>query len=100
MRVALTLAAIVAGSSIVGQAALLSTSASGNDSGATRSVGQSTERLCAPYSGIPTASTDPTRPAGMVWIKGGSFMMGSNDRYPEERPVRRATVDGFWIDRH
>jgi formylglycine-generating enzyme required for sulfatase activity len=24
--------------------------------------------------------------------------MGSNDYYPEERPVHRVTVDGFWID--
>ncbi len=26
--------------------------------------------------------------------------MGSNDFYPEERPVRSVTVDGFWIDEH
>jgi formylglycine-generating enzyme len=25
--------------------------------------------------------------------------MGSNDLYPEERPVREVSVDGFWIDR-
>jgi formylglycine-generating enzyme required for sulfatase activity len=36
----------------------------------------------------------------MVWIPGGSFSMGSEDFYPEERPVRRVEVDGFWIDRH
>ena len=35
----------------------------------------------------------------MVWIPGGTFEMGSNDHYPEERPVHRVTVDGFWIDR-
>ena len=35
-----------------------------------------------------------------VWIAGGSFAMGSDDFYPEERPVRRVTVPGFWIDRH
>jgi formylglycine-generating enzyme required for sulfatase activity len=35
----------------------------------------------------------------MVWIKGGSFAMGSDHHYPEERPVRRVSVDGFWIDR-
>ena len=32
-------------------------------------------------------------------IPGGTFEMGSNDHYPEERPVHRVTVDGFWIDR-
>jgi formylglycine-generating enzyme len=36
----------------------------------------------------------------MVWIEGGSFLMGSEDFYPEERPVHRVAVDGFWIDRH
>jgi formylglycine-generating enzyme len=35
---------------------------------------------------------------GMVWIAGGTFMMGSNRHYPEEAPVHRVTVDGFWID--
>jgi formylglycine-generating enzyme required for sulfatase activity len=35
----------------------------------------------------------------MVWIPGGTFRMGSNDHYPEEAPVHRVTVDGFWVDR-
>jgi len=35
----------------------------------------------------------------MVWLPGGSFTMGSDDHYPEERPARPARVDGFWIDR-
>ena len=36
----------------------------------------------------------------MTWIAGGSFAMGSEQFYPEERPVRRVTVDGFWMDEH
>ena len=36
----------------------------------------------------------------MVWIPGGTFRMGSEDFYPEERPVHDVTVDGFWMDRH
>lgn len=36
----------------------------------------------------------------MVELPGGTFRMGSNDFYPEERPVRSASVAGFWIDRH
>jgi sulfatase modifying factor 1 len=36
----------------------------------------------------------------MVWVPGGSFLMGSEDFYPEERPVRRVEVDGFWMDEH
>jgi sulfatase modifying factor 1 len=38
--------------------------------------------------------------AGMSWVPGGTFLMGSDAFYPEERPVREAHVDGFWIDRH
>lgn len=34
----------------------------------------------------------------MAWIPGGAFQMGSDDFYPEERPVRRVAVDGFWMD--
>jgi formylglycine-generating enzyme len=37
---------------------------------------------------------------GMVWIPGGTFVMGSDKHYPEERPSHRVTVDGFWIDRY
>jgi formylglycine-generating enzyme len=37
---------------------------------------------------------------GMTKIRGGTFLMGSEDFYPEERPVREVEVDGFWIDVH
>jgi sulfatase modifying factor 1 len=36
----------------------------------------------------------------MVWVAGGSFLMGSEDFYPEEGPVRQVEAGGFWIDRH
>ncbi|WP_378943824.1 formylglycine-generating enzyme family protein [Mesorhizobium sp. ANAO-SY3R2] len=45
-----------------------------------------------------TARKEPPDP-GMVWIPGGEFRMGSNDHYPEEAPVHRIKVDGFWIDK-
>jgi formylglycine-generating enzyme required for sulfatase activity len=35
---------------------------------------------------------------GMAWIPGGAFLMGSEDFYPEEGPVRRVEVEGFWMD--
>jgi formylglycine-generating enzyme len=43
---------------------------------------------------------DGKPPKDMVWAPGGEFLMGSEDFYPEERPVHRVTVDGFWIDEH
>jgi sulfatase modifying factor 1 len=36
----------------------------------------------------------------MVWVEGGEFRMGDERFYPEERPVHRVYVDGFWIDVH
>src|ERR1051326_5078924 len=37
----------------------------------------------------------------MVWVPAGGFFMGSEDFYPDERPVRWVDVEhGFWIDRH
>jgi sulfatase modifying factor 1 len=49
------------------------------------------------------ASLAPPHPAeqprpSMIWIAGGTFRMGSDHHYPEEAPVHRVTVDGFWID--
>ena len=36
----------------------------------------------------------------MVRVPGGTFLIGSNDFYSEERPVHRVAVDGFWMDEH
>jgi sulfatase modifying factor 1 len=36
----------------------------------------------------------------MAFIPAGEFLMGSNDFYPEEAPVHRVSVDGFWMDEH
>jgi formylglycine-generating enzyme required for sulfatase activity len=36
----------------------------------------------------------------MVWVPGGTFLMGSDDFYPEEGPVHRVSVSGFWMDEH
>lgn len=45
-----------------------------------------------------TAHAAGISPKGMAWIPGGTFAMGSDRFYPEEAPVRRVSVDGFWID--
>ena len=45
---------------------------------------------------LPTLLNEPD----MLWIPGGRFRMGSEDFYPEERPVHEVSVDGFWMDRY
>ena len=39
-------------------------------------------------------------PSGMVWIPGGEFVLGTDDKesMPNERPAHRVHVDGFWMD--
>jgi formylglycine-generating enzyme len=34
----------------------------------------------------------------MIWVPGGTFMMGSDKNYLEEAPAHAVTVEGFWID--
>ncbi len=51
-------------------------------------------------------AADRQRPPGappakdMVWVPTGDYLMGSDDFYPEERPIHRVHVDGFWMDTH
>ncbi|MFM6990262.1 MAG: formylglycine-generating enzyme family protein [Rhodoferax sp.] len=35
---------------------------------------------------------------GMVWVAGGSFEFGDTT-YPEEQPIQKVTLTGFWMDR-
>ena len=43
-----------------------------------------------------------TAPPAMVWIPGGTFLMGTNDKnsFPNERPPHLVQVEGFWMDEH
>ena len=47
-----------------------------------------------------TSATAERTTKGMRWIPAGSFVMGSEDFYPEEQPVRTVAVDGLWMDEH
>ncbi len=58
---------------------------------------------------IPNLAKPPgPAPAGMVWVPGGEFSMGSDDptdmicggrdSMPDARPIHRVRVDGFWMD--
>lgn len=40
----------------------------------------------------------PVSTEGMVWIEGGTFLMGSDSHYPEEAPAHKVSVGSFWID--
>ncbi len=46
------------------------------------------------------SSLDTSTRAGMVHIPGGTFRMGSDTHYPEERPAHRVRIDAFYIDQH
>src|SRR5947207_11555416 len=47
-----------------------------------------------------SAPSTASKTEKMRWIPGGTFLMGSEEFYPEERPVHRVIVDGFWMDEH
>jgi formylglycine-generating enzyme len=38
-------------------------------------------------------------PPAMVWIPGGTFLMGTNDKesFPNERPAHLVQVQGLWM---
>jgi hypothetical protein len=44
-------------------------------------------------------SREQAAPPNLIFIPGGTFRMGSDKHYPEEAPVHRVEVSGFWIDR-
>ena len=55
--------------------------------------------MAGPSTDAPRAAAPGSPPfQGILWILGGTFLMGSNDHYPEEAPVHSVTVSGFWID--
>lgn len=41
-------------------------------------------------------------PQGMVWVPGGTFLMGgsSKESRPNEKPAHLVLLKGFWMDRH
>jgi len=49
---------------------------------------------------VGTTATDTVLPK-MVWIKGGSYAMGSNDPdFADAQPVHQVNVNSFWMDEH
>lgn len=58
----------------------------------------------SPCAGQAISTTDGPRanestPADMVWIPGGTFLMGKDDAaYDDTIPAHRVRLDGFWLD--
>ena len=50
---------------------------------------------CGDASAPPSASCAGLPDSKMVWVPGGSFVMGDDSHYPEEGPPRSVTVKGF-----
>ena len=46
------------------------------------------------------SQSPPVCPEDMVWIKGGTFRMGSDHHYAEERSADGVTVEGFCMDKY
>ncbi len=48
------------------------------------------------------AQSPKVSPEEMIWIAGGEFTMGTDEKeaYDPERPAHRVKVDGFWLDEH
>lgn len=57
-------------------------------------------KSCQQYSGLP-ADWQKQPHAGMQYIRGGTFQIGNNDSYPEEKALyqRERKVADFWMDR-
>ncbi len=57
---------------------------------------------CQPTSArqpsLATIAKPVAAPPGMVLIKGGEFVLGNNNGFPDERPERRVKMSPFWMD--
>lgn len=48
-----------------------------------------------------TKKTQSNSTDSMIWIPGGTYNMGSNiGSYPEEGPIHRVSVSGFWMEKY
>src|SRR2546421_115065 len=62
-----------------------------------------TEHSASESSSITATTNNPATTVkrdGMALIKGGTFMMGTDDGMPYEAPAHKVAVKSFWIDEH
>lgn len=59
-----------------------------------------TNSATQPSTSVPSAPSVPTAPTGMVYIEGGEFTMGRDDKRADvvERPAHAAKVEAFFMD--
>jgi formylglycine-generating enzyme required for sulfatase activity len=54
---------------------------------------------CGPDAGeVPGDVRAGDAPPGMAWVPGGTFTMGTDDAFADERPPHPVRVSGFWMD--
>lgn len=55
---------------------------------------------CQSRQNTPEDAGTTEKNEGMVWVPGGTFVMGTDDQnsYDHERPAHTVHVDGFWMD--
>ena len=54
---------------------------------------------CASQKNTHPPATDSNLES-MVFVEGGTFMMGSDDGYPDELPIHEVTLSPFWIGKY
>ncbi|MCL1812662.1 MAG: SUMF1/EgtB/PvdO family nonheme iron enzyme [Treponema sp.] len=52
------------------------------------------------YLGSQPSPTPRPVSGNMVWVEGGTFLMGSDAGYDNEKPVHQVTVKGFYISKY
>ncbi len=64
-------------------------------------LGVGVTAFMAAYAATSLWGVPKSGPPSMVWIPAGEFLMGSDSEsaWPEEQPVHRVRVAGFWLDR-
>ncbi|MBN1307504.1 MAG: formylglycine-generating enzyme family protein [Chitinispirillaceae bacterium] len=59
----------------------------------------SVEKNSTEHAAVVSDDGTAAPPDSMVWIEGGTFMMGSENGDDDEKPVHQVTVSGFHMDR-
>ncbi len=75
---------------------------SGQSRQSLRRSGSRSSHASEPGHAAGSTWTEPVTGMVFVWVPKGCFEMGSNssDAYPDEHPVHKVCVDGFWIGKY